>query len=188
MYIEERLLPLNPFSRPGKPLKPVRGVVLHWVGNPRTTAIFNRNYFASLKNQKTGATARYASAHYVIGLDGEVVRCLPESEMAYHVGAERYTNLALEQFGAYPNNCTLGVELCHRDWAGEFTAETLESCIELVEDLLYRHGLTAEDLYRHFDVTGKDCPRYFVRHGDRWDAFRRDIDSAAARVRAAMSK
>ena len=51
MEIKENYLTPNPFSRPGTPLNGVKGIVLHWVANPKTTAIQNRNYFEALKNQ-----------------------------------------------------------------------------------------------------------------------------------------
>jgi N-acetylmuramoyl-L-alanine amidase len=170
--IKPALLTKNQFSRPGTVLQGVKGVVLHWVANPGTTAMNNRNYFENLKNQKSARKdARFASAHFVIGLQGEVVRCIPENEMAYHVGAKQYTQLAFQKLGAYPNNDTLGIELGHPDWTGAFTDETLASCRGLVIDLLERHKLTVQDVYRHFDITGKDCPHYFVQHDDAWRRF-----------------
>ena len=47
-YITEDLLPLNEYSRPGTPLDTVKGVVIHYVGNPGTTAEQNRSYFGNL--------------------------------------------------------------------------------------------------------------------------------------------
>ena len=37
-WVEQDILPLNPYSRPGTPLKKISGVVVHYVGNPGTTA------------------------------------------------------------------------------------------------------------------------------------------------------
>jgi N-acetylmuramoyl-L-alanine amidase len=139
--IEKRLLTLNPFSRLRKPLIGVHGIVIHWVANANSSALSNCNYFESLKNQK-GNEGRFASAHYIIGLLGEVIQCLPEEEMAYHVGANKYTPNALKCLGSYPNNCTLGIELYHPEdpavrkqdtlWIGRFTPETLDSCRKLI--------------------------------------------------------
>ena len=91
MKTEKKLLTVNPFSRPGKRLLPVKGVVVHWVANPGTSALQNRNYFEGLKNQSlSNPKAVFASAHFVVGLLGEVIQCLPVDEMAYHVGAKAY--------------------------------------------------------------------------------------------------
>jgi N-acetylmuramoyl-L-alanine amidase len=167
MNIEEKLLTINPFSRPGKPLVGVKGIVIHWVGNPGTTALANRNYFEGLKHQ----AARYASAHFIIGLRGEIIQCVLENEVAYHAGAERYSDIALKNLSSYPNNCTLGIELCHTNWEGEFTPKTLESAKGLVLELCERYHLGRPDIYRHYDITGKDCPRYFVNKPEAWEKF-----------------
>jgi N-acetylmuramoyl-L-alanine amidase len=170
MTIQEKYLTINPYSRPGKPLAAVRGIVLHWVANPKTTAMNNRNYF---ENLKTGAEGRYASAHFVIGLEGEVVQCLLENEIGYHVGAQPkdYKARAIKELSSYPNNCTIGIELCHTNWDCEFTALTLKAAKELILELCERYGLGRGNIYRHYDITGKDCPRFFVKHGDEWEKF-----------------
>lgn len=168
MIIRERLLTVNPYSRPGKKLLGVSGIVLHWVANPGTTPEMNRNYFENRKEGKTG----YGSAHYIIGVDGEILRCIPEGEMAYHVGAKKYTEQAVKEFGPYPNNRTIGIELCHPDWSGKFTSETIDAAAELCADLCRRHELLPMDIVRHYDVTGKDCPKWFVEHHDELAEFR----------------
>lgn len=65
-YVRQDLLTVNPWSRPGTPLEKVDGVVIHYVGNPSTTAQANRNYFESLSS---GETETYASSHFVVGLE-----------------------------------------------------------------------------------------------------------------------
>jgi N-acetylmuramoyl-L-alanine amidase len=180
MKIEEKFLTKNQFSRPGMLLKGVHGIVVHWVGNPKSTAVNNRNYFECLKSQayeteKEQKKARFASAHFVVGMEGEAIQCIPENEMAYHVGAKEYKPSAIQNLGTYPNNSTLGIELCHPDWSGRFNTETLDATCRLITDLLERHKLSKKDVYRHFDITGKDCPLYFVEHGDAWHEFVKSI-------------
>ena len=180
MIITEQLLTKNKYSRPCTLLKAVRGIVIHWVANPGTSAQANRNYFEGLKDQPPGLPPDkyrylYASAHYIIGLNGEIIRCVPDREVCYHVGADRYTNEALRRLSSYPNNCTIGIELCHPTADGKFTDETLESCRDLAASLLASYSLSRDDLWRHYDVTKKICPKYFVEHTDKWDAFRASI-------------
>ena len=79
-YVEQDLLPVNQWSRPGTPLENIDGVVIHYVGNPGTTAQANRNYFASLSSGEEGT---YASSHFIVGLEGEVIQCIPLTEIAY---------------------------------------------------------------------------------------------------------
>jgi N-acetylmuramoyl-L-alanine amidase len=168
MKIQEKLLTINKFSRPGVPLQAVKGIVIHWVANPKTTALQNRNYFEGLKNNPDG---RYAGAHFIIGLEGEVIQCLLENEMGYHVGAAKYTPRALEELSSYPNDCTIGIELCHINWDGEFTPETLSISKELILELCERYNLDRNNIYRHYDITLKECPRYFVTHENQWVNF-----------------
>ena len=68
-YVAQDLLTVNEWSRPGDPLERVNGIVLHYVGNPGTSAQANRNYFESLSD---GAAGTYASSHFIVGLEGEV--------------------------------------------------------------------------------------------------------------------
>lgn len=176
MNIQRKLLTRNPYSRPGTYINSVKGIVIHWVANPGTSAIQNRNYFENLKNQ-TAKTARYASAHFIVGLAGEVIQCIPVTERAYHVGAPKYTETALEKLSSYPNNCTLGIELCHPDSSGRFTPETLDSAAALAAKLCRFFNLEPEKaLFRHYDITGKNCPKYFVNHEAEWQLFK--IDAA----------
>ncbi|MGN0604333.1 MAG: N-acetylmuramoyl-L-alanine amidase [Oscillospiraceae bacterium] len=142
MEIIDALLTPNKFSRPQIPLKTVKKVVLHYVGNPNSTAMANRNYF---ENQKSGG--RYVSAHYIVGLEGEILRCIPESEVAY------CSNQA--------NTYSISIECCHPDATGKFTEATTNSAAELCAYLLKKYGLTVDDLIRHYDVTGKQCPLWF---------------------------
>ena len=92
-YVDQRpeldveLLPVNEYSRPGLALKKVRGIVVHYTANPGTTAIQNRNYFAGLEQSHQTK----ASSHFVIGLDGEIVQCIPCNEIAY-ASMSLYTN------------------------------------------------------------------------------------------------
>jgi len=180
MNIERALLTVNPFSRPGKMLSAKKGIVIHWVANPKSTAMQNRNYFESLKEQEPNNNARYASAHFVVGIRGEAVQCLPTEEMAYHVGAVVYKPDATIKFGDYPNNCTIGIELCHPEADGRFTIETLNSATELCALLCVETGLNPlTDIWRHYDVTGKNCPKWFVEHPDEFEEFKKGVVSAA---------
>ncbi|MDR1287481.1 MAG: N-acetylmuramoyl-L-alanine amidase [Treponema sp.] len=65
-------------------MRPVKGIVFHWVANPGTSALQNRNYFEGLKSQSlNNPKAIFASAHFVAGRAGEVIQCLPPDEMAW---------------------------------------------------------------------------------------------------------
>ncbi|MCF8012228.1 MAG: N-acetylmuramoyl-L-alanine amidase, partial [Clostridiales bacterium] len=78
MKIRKQYVTPNPYSRPQKSLKEIRAIVVHWVANPNTTDINNRDFFEGRKRGESG----YGSAHEIIDLDGSIVIAIPEHEMA----------------------------------------------------------------------------------------------------------
>ena len=169
MKIVEMLIPVNEYSRPGKNLKSIAGIVLHWVANPKSSALANRNFLETKQYGKHG----YGSFHYVVDLDGSIIHCIPDEEMAYHCGSRTYTEYARVKYGSYPNNCTIAIELCHMDMEGSFTEETLQAAVELCADLCKRHMLNPEeDITTHKNIVGwKACPKWFVDHPDDFQLF-----------------
>ena len=152
-WVARELLPINQYSRPGEKLTAVNGVVVHYTGNPGTTAEQNRNYFAGLA--ETGET--FASSNFVIGLDGEILECVPLDEVAYASSQRNYD--------------TLSIEVCHPDETGVFNQTTYDALVRLVQWLVDTYHLDRDQILRHYDVTGKECPRYYVQHPEAWEAF-----------------
>jgi len=185
MNIQRNLLTVNQFSRPGAKLSAVRAIVIHWVANAGSTALQNRNYFESLKTQSAdNPNTRYASAHFIVGIDGKAIQCIPCEETAYHVGAKSYTPDALARLGNYPNNCTIGIELCHPADDGRFTDETLQTAAELCALLCIQFGIDpVRDIWTHHGVTGKNCPKWFVDHPEKFEKFKRDTAAAMGRLK-----
>lgn len=158
--VKAQLLTMNPYSRPGTKMKDINGIVIHYVGNPQTTAQNNRDYFEGLAEK--GAT--YASSHFVVGLKGEVIQCVPLNEVAY-CSNDR-------------NDDTISIEVCHPDATGKFNQDTYESVVELTAYLCKMFELTTDDVIRHYDVTGKRCPLYYVDHEDAWIQLKTEVDAA----------
>lgn len=152
------LLDINEYSRPGITIENVNDIVIHYTANPGTTAQQNRNYFNGLQNSKLTK----ASAHFVVGLEGEIVQCIPCNEMAY-ASNDR-------------NGDTISIECCHEDATGKFNQETEDTLVHLTAWLLGRYGLTTENVIRHYDVTGKKCPLYYVENPDEWERFKNKVD------------
>jgi len=169
MIIEEQLLTPNQWSRPGIPIRKVKAVVIHWVENKLQPASGVWRYF---EDRKKGKTA-YGSTHYIVGLDGEIIQAIPEKEVSYNCGHETYTGYKRHVFGELnPNYNTIAMELCHVDWDGTFSQETISSAAALTADILHRHSLTPLDVTTHHNIVGyKDCPRLFVRHPEEFQLF-----------------
>lgn len=157
-YVDVQLIPKNEYSRPGTKIDAVNGIVVHYVANPGTSAAANRSYFAGLAQSK----ATYASSNFIIGLDGEVLQCVPVDEVAYASNKR--------------NSDTLSIECCHPDETGVFAYPTYRSLVELCADICIGFELDPEtDIIRHYDITGKMCPLYFVEHEDEWKKFLLDV-------------
>lgn len=155
--MDVQLLTVNKYSRPGTQTEKIRNIVIHYTANPGTTAMQNRNYFEGLKDSKQTS----ASSHFVVGLDGEIVQCVPTWEVAY-ASNDR-------------NHDTVSIETCHLKSDGAYTKETYDSLVHLTAWLCEKFQLTEEDLIRHYDITGKICPKYFVDNEDAWEDFKDDV-------------
>ena len=148
-WYTQDFLTVNPYSRPGTKREHVRDIVIHYVANPGTSAKQNRNYFEGLKDQ-SGSKTVSASSHYIIGSDGTILQCIPLDEVAY---------------GNYPrNDDTVSIECCHPDSDGRFTDATIKSLIRLTGWLCRELSLNEKHIIRHYDVSGKNCPKYYVEH------------------------
>ena len=159
--IDVELLDGNEYSRPGIALEQVNSIVIHYTANPGSSAMANRDYFDSLDNPAVEGAGRQASAHLIVGLDGEVVQCLPLNEMAYAVRSR--------------NPDTISIEVCHPDETGKFSDTTYNTLVKLTAWLLQQKGLTPDHVIRHFDCDGKYCPLYYVEHEDAWNKLKQDI-------------
>lgn len=165
-WVTQELLTPNEYSRPQTPVKQVNAIVVHYVGNPGTSAAANRSYFEGLA--ASGET--YASANFVVGLDGEILQCVPVSEVAYCSSDRNYD--------------TVSIEVCHPDAEGRFNDVTMDSLVRLTAWLCQEFGLDPQrDVIRHYDVTGKECPVYYVRNPDAWQAFKEQVQSAVEATR-----
>lgn len=155
--LDVQLLTVNEYSRPGIPTDTITGIVVHYTANPGSTAQENRDYFESLKDSHETKV----SSNFIVGLEGEIIQCIPTSEIAYASNSR--------------NSDTVSIECCHPDETGEFTEATYDSLVHLTAFLCGKFGLTADSVIRHYDVTGKDCPKYFVEHEDAWLQFKADV-------------
>ena len=155
--IDVQLLTINPYSRPGTQSEKIKNIVIHYTANPGTTAKQNRNYFEGLKD----ARKTKASSHFIVGLDGDIIQCVPTWEVAYASN--------------HRNSDTVSIETCHKTSDGTYTKETYQSMVELTAWLCEKFDLTEQDVIRHYDITSKVCPKYFVEDEEAWKQFRLDV-------------
>lgn len=153
----EDFLTVNEYSRPGDPLTEVNNIFVHYTANPGTSAAQNRSYFEQLKDNHE----RSASAHFIIGYNGEILQCIPLDEIAYAVQTR--------------NEDSISIECCYKADNGQFTQETYDSLIRLLKWLIDAYELEPEDILRHYDCGGKKCPIYYTEHEDAWERLKEDV-------------
>lgn len=157
--IEEMFLTPNEYSRPGEPLPEVTELFVHYTANAGTSARQNRSYFENLGT--TGETS--ASAHFVIGFEGEIIQCLPLDEIGYAVKEHNYNSIS--------------IECCYLQEDGKFEDATYQSLIELLGWLMNEYDLGPSAIKRHYDSSGKLCPKYYVEHEDAWEQLKKDVEA-----------
>ena len=154
-WVDQQIIKVDGDSRRGVYLEGVRDIVIHYVGNPGTTAQQNRDYYAN--------PASDVSSHFVIGLKGEIIQCIPLHEKS--------------SASNHRNKDTISIEVCHPDESGKFTDASYQSLVKLTVWLCEICDLDSGDVIRHYDITGKQCPLYFVTHEDIWETFKADVAS-----------
>lgn len=162
----EEFLTVNPYSRPGIELPKVKNIFVHYTANQGTTAAQNRSYFENLGI--TGETS--ASAHFVIGYEGEIIQCIPLQEIAYAVKGRNYDSVS--------------IECCYLSEDGKFTDATYQSLLKLCAWLMREYKLTPDDLRRHYDEGGKLCPLYYAEHEEAWEQLKQDVEETILNTEA----
>ena len=153
------LLTYNEYSRVGLALPEVNNIFVHYTANPGTTAAQNRSYFENLMH--THETS--ASAHFIIGIDGEIVQCIPTAEVAYAVAGRNFDSIS--------------IECCYESEDGKFTDATYQSLFHLTAWLISKYELDVDDVLRHYDDNGKICPKYYVENPASWETFKKDVEA-----------
>lgn len=152
-WIDVQIIDIDGASRRGEKLTGVNDIVIHYVGNTGTTAQQNHDYYTNPDSE--------VSSHFVVGLEGEIIQCVLLNEKS--------------SASNWRNKDTISIEVCHPDDTGKFNDITYASLVKLTAWLLDAYGLDEEHIIRHYDITGKECPRYYVLNEDAWQQFKTDV-------------
>ncbi|MFX3636277.1 MAG: N-acetylmuramoyl-L-alanine amidase family protein [Candidatus Pristimantibacillus sp.] len=139
-------------------------ITIHNTGNPNSSARNERDWLTNSAND------RQASFHIVID-DKGAVECLPLNENAWHSGDG--------SSGKSGNRTSIGIEICER---GNY-AKTLDHAVDLVSSMLKARSWGVERLRRHFDWSGKICPRLMYDDG-KWTGWVTFKNRVAAKLAA----
>lgn len=169
-FIKYEYININEYSRPSIRNNGIDGIVMHYTANNGGTARNHKNYFNNLKGN-------YASAQLFID-DIEALCIIPLNEVAYHANeiskynadGSRYRPLYSKIGNA--NYSTIGVEMC-LDKNGNITEKTFQNTVKAVKELIVKYpNITRDKIWRHYDVTGKNCPAPWVAKPSELERFK----------------
>lgn len=140
---------------------PVRYIVVHYTANKGDTAKNNADYFAR--------TITKTSAHYFVD-EKEVWQSVREKDTAYHCGADTYKHPFCR------NRNSIGVEMCLLDKSGNIRPGTIDTALSVVRQLMAAYDIPIDRVLRHYDVTGKNCPRPMVENPQLWEDFKKELE------------
>lgn len=167
MTITDRIIPVNKYNRPGTKCAPKK-ICVHYTGNAGSGASAGAAYQMNVAKGVFASKGQsvWTSSQYLVGLNGEVIRCVPDDEMAYAA--------------ANNNRGVIHIEVCHPNSSGKFNAVTIAALGELVRSLMKKYSISADKVVRHYDLTGKHCPMYYVDE-TRWAALHDSITAVPAK-------
>jgi len=178
MKLIKNHLPINLFSNPGTPLRGVMALAVHNTGNPGTDNNHTFRYFRNLQlqNPNDDRLDRYAGTHYGTDPTGSM-QYIREEYRTYNCGAYKYTEFKKQLFGSkYPNDWVISVEMHHPDSTGKPEIKTYNHLIDLSVNICDRYKLDPmTQIIRHYDVTGKICPKWYVDHPELFEEFKKSV-------------
>lgn len=151
----------------------IKYIVVHYTANSGTTATAkgNANYFAN--------ATRKASAHYVVDENSIIYQCVPDNYVAWSVGDnQKYTHGGASMKGIIINTNSISIEMVsHSDSNGNYYIpnETINHTIELIKSLQKKYNISNDNIYTHWHVTGKLCPKPFIDDKSKWEEFKNRI-------------
>lgn len=121
----------------------------------------NRDYFENLPETQEAQ----ASSHFVIGIEEKSFSVFRRANGRMHRTSAISTR---SQLNAVTRMTAVNLPMRHTIL-----------CIQLAGFLCKRFNLTSDDVIRHYDVTEKLCPLYYVEHEDAWIQMKADIQAYA---------
>ena len=159
----KQFMKINKYGRPGIKRSKTTKIAWHFTGQHDVSAKNTVSYFSNVvaNGYKVNGRYIYASSHLVIGLNGETYHIVPFDEIAYTTNDANYYSI--------------GVECATTGLDDHYTDEEYVSMVKTGAWLAQTYKRDPrKDFIRHYDVTRKVCPRYFVNNVKAWEQFKLD--------------
>lgn len=150
------------FNPETRALTSIQFICIHYTSNTNDTARANALYFHD--------TVTKTSAHFFVSED-TVYQSVPLNHAAYAVGLGSMKQPYFkwpDMYGKIYNHNSVSIELCGSKYGPEASDKTKLTAARLTSELLSKLGLTPSRVYRHYDVTGKPCPKWAVDDPLKW--------------------
>ena len=142
------------YNHSGRMGQKIKYLIVHDTGNARSGA------GASAHQKYFGSGNKNASAHYLVD-SKEIIQIVDDSLASWHCGDGHGKK-------GITNQNSIGIELCiNRD--GKF-CQTLQHAQILIRHLMKTHGIKKDQVLRHYDASGKICPR--TMSDDNWSKWK----------------
>lgn len=130
--------------------KNIKYIVIHYTGVDGDYDTNNVKYFQRTPNIQ-------ASAHYFVGSES-ITQSVPDDMIAWHCGGKKYKHKSCR------NANSIGIEICDEVKDGRMypKQQTINNALMLTEHLMKKYNIPKSNVIRHYDVTGKLCPAYWV--------------------------
>ena len=151
MRVIERLIPKGA-NNPERPIKPDT-IVIHYSGGPCVSA-------GTLAQCLINNNADDVSANYCVD-EKSIICTIPPGYMSYGVLGH--------------NEHIINIETCYKDPAGRFELDTIANLRRVVKKCMRDFGIPPENVVRHYDLTEKKCPWYYVDNPKEWTRLHRMI-------------
>lgn len=156
MYYQ-KALPLSYYQQKRDKAAVVKYIVIHNTANVGDSAKNNVNFYAFWNDREAGA-------HFFVDQEGLIGRSIPMELTAFSVGDKGTGNLK----NIVTNENSISIELC--DIVTKEPSDAMaKSVVELIR-YIQKYCPNAKTIVRHYDVTGKTCPKAMVDN-DKWGKF-----------------
>lgn len=144
MRIIKRPLPPLNHNNPNRPITPDT-IVIHYMGDPDTSA-------ETLAKCFYNNNANDVSSNYIVDPQC-IIEILPPTQMSYCVSGH--------------NDHTINIECAHTV-TGQFDLRTIIHLRQIVRKLMRDFNIPPSRVVRHYDLTKKPCPIYYVEYPREW--------------------
>lgn len=162
-------------TRADRALSSIRWIVVHYTGCEGSAAMLASSM--ARPNRKAGT-------HFFVD-ENQIVQSIDIGKSAWHIGDGRPVpsyagydhakSLGLRGLGC-TNASSIAVDICATKTSGAWEHRGERRAAALVKELMRLYTIPLDRVVRHYDCTGKPCPRPFTDDPARWEEFKKLLE------------